>query len=113
MTHTPKDSMVKSEGKHVSSSQSHGSNHVHYQEDPNLTKVEYGDHYEKRFMKPKKLKANIEYTTSHGHVYRTDHKGRKKKYMQKILHLMMAAAIHTRNEQLEEKTDYQMMTVVI
>ena len=26
-------------------------------------------------MKPKKLKANIEYTTPHGHVYRTDHKG--------------------------------------
>ena len=70
--------MVKSEGKHVSSSQSHGSNSVHYQEDPNLTKVEYGDHYERRFMKPKKLKANIEYTTPHGHVYRTDHKGRIK-----------------------------------
>ena len=78
VTHTPKDSMVKSEGKHVSSSQSHGSNSVHYQEDPNLTKVEYGDHYERRFMKPKKLKANIEYTTPHGHVYRTDHKGRIK-----------------------------------
>lgn len=29
-------------------------------------------------MKPKKLKANIEYTTPHGHVYRTDHKGRIK-----------------------------------
>ncbi|ESV48629.1 DNA/RNA non-specific endonuclease, partial [Staphylococcus epidermidis] len=42
------------------------------------TKVEYGDHYERRFMKPKKLKANIEYTTPHGHVYRTDHKGRIK-----------------------------------
>ncbi|UIK43379.1 ribonuclease YeeF family protein [Staphylococcus epidermidis] len=78
VTHTPKDSMVKSEGKHVSSSQSHGSNSVHYQEDPNLTKVEYGDHYERRFMKPKKLKANIEYTTPHGHVYRTDHQGRIK-----------------------------------
>ncbi|MBE7347769.1 DNA/RNA non-specific endonuclease, partial [Staphylococcus epidermidis] len=49
-----------------------------YQKDPNLTKVEYGDHYERRFMKPKKLKANIEYTTPHGHVYRTDHKGRIK-----------------------------------
>ena len=78
VTHTPKNSMVKSEGKHVSSSQSHGSNSVHYQEDPNLTKVEYGDHYERRFMKSKKLKANIEYTTPHGHVYRTDHKGRIK-----------------------------------
>ena len=78
VTHTPKDSMVKSEGKHVSSSQSHGSNSVHYQEDLNLTKVEYGDHYERGFMKPKKLKANIEYTTPHGHVYRTDHKGRIK-----------------------------------
>ena len=53
-------------------------NHIHYQEAPNLTKVEYGDHYERRFMKPKKLKANIEYTTPHGHVYRTDHKGRIK-----------------------------------
>ncbi len=31
-------------------------------------------------MKPKKLKANIEYTTPHGHVYRTDHKGRIKVY---------------------------------
>ncbi|MBF2283444.1 DNA/RNA non-specific endonuclease [Staphylococcus epidermidis] len=70
--------MVKSEGKHVSSSQSDGSNSVHYQKDSNLTKVEYGDHYERRFMKPKKLKANIEYTTPHGHVYRTDHKGRIK-----------------------------------
>ncbi|CUY01994.1 hypothetical protein SETU_02072 [Staphylococcus epidermidis] len=29
-------------------------------------------------MKPKKLKANIEYTTPHGHVYRTDQKGRIK-----------------------------------
>jgi len=78
VTHTPKDSMVKSEGKHVSSSQSHGSNHVHYQEPPNLTKVEYGDHYERGFMNHKKLKANIEYTTPHGHVYRTDNKGRIK-----------------------------------
>ena len=78
VTHTPKDSMVKSEGKHVSRSQSHGSNSVHYHEDPNLTKVEYDAHYERRFMKPKKLKANIEYTTPHGHVYRTDHKGRIK-----------------------------------
>ena len=25
-----------------------------------------------------RLKANIEYTTPHGHVYRTDHKGRIK-----------------------------------
>ena len=29
-------------------------------------------------MNCKKLKANIEYTTPHGHVYRTDHKGRIK-----------------------------------
>lgn len=29
-------------------------------------------------MNRKKLKANIEYTTPHGHVYRTDHKGRIK-----------------------------------
>ena len=29
-------------------------------------------------MKPKKLKANIEYITPHGHVCRTDHKGRIK-----------------------------------
>lgn len=78
VTHTPKDSMVKSEGKHVSSSQSHGSNNVHYQEDPNLTKVEYGDHYERGSMNHKKLKANIEYTTPHGYVYRTDNKGRIK-----------------------------------
>ncbi|MBF2189146.1 putative ribonuclease toxin of YeeF-YezG toxin-antitoxin module [Staphylococcus epidermidis] len=51
---------------------------ANYHEAPNLTKVEYGDHYERRFMKPKKLKANIEYTTPHGHVCRTDHKGRIK-----------------------------------
>ncbi|MCG2075611.1 DNA/RNA non-specific endonuclease [Staphylococcus epidermidis] len=51
---------------------------ANYQEDPNLTKVEYGDHYERRFMKPKKLKANIEYTTPNRYVYRTDHKGRIK-----------------------------------
>ena len=51
---------------------------ANYQEAPNFTKVKYGDHYERGFMKPKKLKANIEYTTPHGHVYRTDHKGRIK-----------------------------------
>ncbi|MBB1176105.1 DNA/RNA non-specific endonuclease [Staphylococcus epidermidis] len=51
---------------------------MHYQEDPNLTNVEYGAHYERGFMKLKKLKANIECTTPHGHVYRTDHKGRIK-----------------------------------
>ncbi|PTK79627.1 hypothetical protein BUZ16_12185 [Staphylococcus haemolyticus] len=59
-------------------SRSHSSNHVHYHEDPNLTKIEYGDHYESGFMNRKKLKANIEYTTPHGHVYRTDNKGRIK-----------------------------------
>ncbi|WP_232806115.1 hypothetical protein [Staphylococcus caledonicus] len=67
-----------SEGRHVSSSQSHGSNHVHYQEDSNLTKVEYDEYDERGFMKRKKLKANTEYTTPHGHVNRTDHKGRIK-----------------------------------
>ena len=51
---------------------------ANYQEAPNFTKVKYGDHYERGFMKPKKLKANIEYTTPHGHVCRTDHKGRIK-----------------------------------
>ena len=47
---------------------------VNYQEDSNITEVEHGDHYVRRFMNCKKLKANIEYTTPHGHVYRTDHK---------------------------------------
>ena len=105
--------MVKSEGKHVSRSQSHGSNSVHYHEDPNLTKVEYDAHYERRFMKPKKLKANIEYITPHGHVYRTDHKGRIKEVYADDLSLLDADVIHMRNEQLGEKTDYQMMTAVI
>ncbi|MBF2141451.1 DNA/RNA non-specific endonuclease [Staphylococcus epidermidis] len=51
---------------------------ANYQEAPNFTKVKYGDHYECGFINRKKLKANIEYTTPHGHVYRTDHKGRIK-----------------------------------
>ena len=51
---------------------------ANYQEAPNFTKVKYGDHYERGFINRKKLKANIEYTTPHGHVYRTDHKGRIK-----------------------------------
>ena len=37
-------------------------------------------------MKPKKLKANIEYTTPHGHVYRTITKAALKKYMQMTYH---------------------------
>ena len=48
---------------------------VTYQEDSNLTKVAYSAHYERGFINRKKLKANIEYTTPHEHVYRTDHKG--------------------------------------
>ncbi|OFR28006.1 hypothetical protein HMPREF2897_02030 [Staphylococcus sp. HMSC065D05] len=51
---------------------------ANYQEDSNLTKVAYSAHYESGFMKLKKLKANIEYTTPHGHVNRMDHKGRIK-----------------------------------
>lgn len=47
-----------------------------YVESPNYTKVEFGEHYAR--LRPKKLKANIEYTTPTGHIYRTDHKGRIK-----------------------------------
>ena len=36
-----------------------------------------------------------------------------KKYMRMTYHFKMADVIHMRNEQLEEKTDDQMMTVVI
>ena len=69
-----KDSMVRSEGKHSVSS--HEINSSKYVESPNYTKVEFGKHYAR--LRPKKLKANIEYTTPNGHIYRTDHKGRIK-----------------------------------
>ncbi|HFN8285065.1 TPA: DNA/RNA non-specific endonuclease [Staphylococcus aureus] len=74
VTHGPKDSMVRSEGKHSVSS--HEINSSKYVESPNYTKVEFGEHYAR--LRPKKLKANIEYTTPTGHIYRTDHKGRIK-----------------------------------
>ena len=74
VTHGPKDSMVRSEGKHSVSS--HEINSSKYVESPNYTKVEFGKHYAR--LRPKKLKANIEYTTPNGHIYRTDHKGRIK-----------------------------------
>ncbi|SGU35555.1 Putative cytosolic protein [Staphylococcus aureus] len=74
VTHGPKDSMVRSEGKHSISS--HEMNSSKYVESPNYTKVEFGEHYAR--LRPKKLKANIEYTTPTGHIYRTDHKGRIK-----------------------------------
>lgn len=75
VTHGPKDSMVRSEGKHSISS--HEINSSKYVESPNYTKVKYGEQYAR--LRPKKLKANIEYTTPNGHIYRTDHKGRIKK----------------------------------
>lgn len=74
VTHGPKDSMVRSEGKHSVSS--HEINSSKYVESPNYTKVKYGEQYAR--LRPKKLKANIEYTTPNGHIYRTDHKGRIK-----------------------------------
>lgn len=74
VTHGPKDSMVRSEGKHSISS--HEINSSKYVESPNYTKVKYGEQYAR--LRPKKLKANIEYTTPNGHIYRTDHKGRIK-----------------------------------
>lgn len=74
VTHGPKDSMVRSEGKHSVSS--HEINLSKYVESPNYTKVKYGEQYAR--LRPKKLKANIEYTTPTGHIYRTDHKGRIK-----------------------------------
>ncbi|WZC09293.1 DNA/RNA non-specific endonuclease [Staphylococcus aureus] len=74
VTHGPKDSMVRSEGKHSVSS--HEINLSKYVESPNYTKVKYGEQYAR--LRPKKLKANIEYTTPNGHIYRTDHKGRIK-----------------------------------
>ncbi|HGZ9251356.1 TPA: DNA/RNA non-specific endonuclease, partial [Staphylococcus aureus] len=74
VTHGPKDSMVRSEGKHSISS--HEMKSSKYIESPNYTKVEFGEHYAR--LRPKKLKANIEYTTPTGHIYRTDHKGRIK-----------------------------------
>ncbi|HCT1276014.1 TPA: ribonuclease YeeF family protein [Staphylococcus aureus] len=74
VTHGPKDSMVRSEGKHSISS--HEMKSSKYVESPNYTKVEFGEHYAR--LRPKKLKANIEYTTPTGHIYRTDHKGRIK-----------------------------------
>ncbi|MDN8851676.1 DNA/RNA non-specific endonuclease, partial [Staphylococcus aureus] len=36
----------------------------------------FGEHYSR--LRPKKLKANIEYTTPFGLIYRTDHKWRIK-----------------------------------
>lgn len=74
VTHGPKDSMVRSEGEHSISS--HEINSSKYVESPNYTKVKYGEQYAR--LRPKKLKANIEYTTPNGHIYRTDHKGRIK-----------------------------------
>ncbi|HDV4516812.1 TPA: ribonuclease YeeF family protein [Staphylococcus aureus] len=74
VTHGPKDSMVRSEGKHSISS--HEINSSKYVESPNYTKVKYGEQYAR--LRPKKLKANIEYTTPNGHIYWTDHKGRIK-----------------------------------
>lgn len=50
-------------------------------------------------MNCKKLKANIEYTTPHGHVYRTDHKGRiKEEYVLKdVGYLIMRVFRCSRN----------------
>ena len=64
-------------------------------------------------MKPKKLKANIEYTTPHGHVYRTDHKGRIKEVYADDLSLLDGGRNSYAQRTVEEKTDYQMMTAVI
>ncbi|MGV1143628.1 DNA/RNA non-specific endonuclease [Staphylococcus aureus] len=88
VTHGPEDSMVRSEGKHSVSS--HEINYQKYVESPNYTKVKYGEQYAR--LRPKKLKANIEYTTPTGHIYRTDHKGRIKSFMYN-LSLKMAVVI--------------------
>ena len=74
VTHGPKDSMVRSEGKHSVSS--HEINYQNMLNHQTTRRLEFGKHYAR--LRPKKLKANIEYTTPNGHIYRTDQKGRIK-----------------------------------